>query len=151
MHIFRCNFAKVFLGMLPDHPVVVVPSALSKLICDKTLAPLGNFLRTPLATRHKDLAILLQETLCTNANQLAIPHFTLVGWISSRKYCFATFVNEKRSWTFVDQSLDRSAIKWVYVNIDGCKTVSVYKLPILQLTLTAIPVFPYLLSLCRQF
>ena len=36
MRIFRCNFAKFFRGMPPDHPIMVVPSALLRLICDVT-------------------------------------------------------------------------------------------------------------------
>ena len=95
------------------------------------------------ATRHKALVILLQETHCTNADQLIIPHFTLGGWVSSRKYGLITFVYEKLSWTLVNQSSERSAIEWLCVDIDVCKIVNVYKPTTSQLTLTAIPVFPY--------
>ena len=54
MRIFKCNFAKFSRGHGPGPPKMVVPLALPlKLICDVTrlwrnLAPLGNFLRTPL-------------------------------------------------------------------------------------------------------
>ena len=36
MRIFWCNFAKFFWGMLLDHPIMVVPSALPKLIFNVT-------------------------------------------------------------------------------------------------------------------
>ena len=52
-------------------------------------------------------------------------------------------VHKRLSWTVVDQSSERSAIDWLCVDIDGCKFVNVYKPPASQLTLTAIPVFPY--------
>ena len=40
MRIFRCNFAIFSRDMPPDHPRMVVPSALTiKLICDEALAP----------------------------------------------------------------------------------------------------------------
>ena len=51
-----------------------------------------------LATRHKGFVILLQETHCTNADQLVslhllhftnLPNFTLAGWVSSRKHGLA--------------------------------------------------------------
>jgi len=49
MRIFRCNFAKFTWEHAPGPLRMVVPSALPlKLICDETLPPLGNFLRTPL-------------------------------------------------------------------------------------------------------
>ena len=48
-----------------------------------------------LATRHKTLMILLQESHYTNADQLVIPHFTLAGLLSSKKLGLAAFVSEK--------------------------------------------------------
>ena len=96
------------------------------------------------ATRHKALVILLQETHCTNAHQVVIPHFTLAAWVLSRKPNLATFVHEKLSWTLADQSSERSAIEWLFcVDIYNCKIVNVYKPPTSQPTLTAISVFPY--------
>ena len=64
-----------------------------------------------LATRHRALLILLQETHSTNADQLVIPHFTLTGWVSSRKYGLTTFVHENFSLNLVDQSSERSVIE----------------------------------------
>ena len=78
-----------------------------------------------------------------NADQLVVPPFTLAGWVSSRKHILATFVHEKLSWILVDQSSEKSAIEWLCVDTDGCKIVNLYKPPTSQLTLTAIPVFPY--------
>ena len=95
-----------------------------------------------LAARHKALVILLQETHCTNADQLVITHFTVTGWVSSRKPGLATFVHEKLSWTLVNQFSEKSEIKWLCVDIDGCKIVNVYKPPTSQLKLTVIPVIP---------
>ena len=36
MRLFRCNFAKFYWGMPPDPPIMVAPSAHTKLICDVT-------------------------------------------------------------------------------------------------------------------
>ena len=96
-----------------------------------------------LATRHKALVFLLQETHCTNADQLLILHFTLAGWVSSRKHVLATFVHEKLSCALMNQSLERSSIERFCVDIDGCKIINVDKLPTSQLTPTGIPVFSY--------
>ena len=94
-----------------------------------------------MATRHKTLVVLLQETHCTNADQLVITHFTLAGWVLSRKLSFATFVHEKLSWTLVNQCSESSTIEWLCVDTDGCKIVNVYKPPTLQLTVIAISMF----------
>ena len=66
-----------------------------------------------LATRHKAFVNLLQETHCTNAGQIVILHFTLAGWVSSRKYGLAMFFHKELSWTLVD----RSAIEWLWILI----------------------------------
>ena len=96
-----------------------------------------------LAERHKALVILLQETHCTNTDQLVIPHFTLAGAVLSRKHGLATFVHEKLKWTLADQSCSGSAIEWLSVDIDGVKIINVYKPPPSRFTPSAIPVFPH--------
>ena len=95
-----------------------------------------------LVTKHKVIVILLQETLCTNADQLVLQNFTLAGSVSSRKHGLATFVHKKLSWTLADQSPDGSETEWLCVDIDGIKIINVYKPPTTRLTPT-IPVFPH--------
>ena len=68
-----------------------------------------------LATRHRALVILLQETHCTTPDQLVIPNFKLAGWTISRKYGLATFIHEGLGWTLADQSLDESVVEWLCV------------------------------------
>ena len=96
-----------------------------------------------LATKHKALIILLQETHCTSVDRLVIPNFTLAGHTQSRKHGFATFVHSRLKWNLVDQSPTGSAIEWLCVDIDGVKVINVYKPPTSRLTPTAIPVFPH--------
>ena len=80
-----------------------------------------------LVTKHKVLMVLLQETHCTNADQLVLPNFTLAGSVSSRKHGLATFVHEKLSWTLADQSPDGLETEWLCVDIDDTKIINVYK------------------------
>jgi len=75
---------------------------------------------------------------------MMIPNFTLAGSTLSRKHDHVIFVHNKLSWTLVDQSPDESTIEWLCVDVDGYKIVNIYKAPPSRLTLTAIPVFPYL-------
>ena len=77
-----------------------------------------------LVTKHKVLVVFLQETHCTNADQLALPNFTLAGSVSSRKHGLATFVHKKLNWTLADQSSDGSETEWLCVDIDGTKFIS---------------------------
>ena len=92
-----------------------------------------------LATKHKALVILLQETHWTNIVQLVIPNFMLDGWVSGRKH---GLVYKKISWTLADQSSERSAIEWLYVGIDICKIVNIYTPPTSKFTLTVfLPLF----------
>ena len=96
-----------------------------------------------LVARHKALVILLQETHCNKADQLAIPNFSLAGSVLSRKHGLATFVYDKLCWTLTDQSPDGSAMEWLCVDVDGLKIINVYKPPSSQFLPTAIPLFPH--------
>ena len=58
-----------------------------------------------------------------------IPNFKLAGWNRSRKHSLATFVHEGLGWTLADQSLDRSVVEWLSVDVDGVKIVNVYEPP----------------------
>ena len=53
---------------------------------------------------YKAFVIFLQETHCTNADQLVIPNFTQADLISSRKHGLAKFIYKKLSWPMTDQS-----------------------------------------------
>ena len=96
-----------------------------------------------LATRYKGLVILLQETHCTNTDQLVIPHFTLAGLVSSKRHGQTTFAHEKLNWALTNQSPEGTAIEWLCVDANGCKIVNISKPP----TPTAIPVFPISISM----
>ena len=50
-----------------------------------------------LAHKNRALVTLLQETHCTSADRLALPHYSLAGSTQSRKYGLATFVHESLS------------------------------------------------------
>jgi len=69
--------------------------------------------------KQKALIILFQKNHCTNVDRLMIPNFTLAGSTLSKKHGLATFIHNKLSWTFVDQSPDESAIEWLCIDVDG--------------------------------
>ena len=50
-----------------------------------------------LAMQSEALVILLQETHCTDAEKLVLPHYQLAGSSLSRKHGLATFVRERLS------------------------------------------------------
>ena len=80
-----------------------------------------------MANRYNILCSFLQETHFTNADEMMIPNYTLAGWISSRKHGLTTFAHERLKPTFVDQILEGSTTEWLYVGVDGCKIVDIYK------------------------
>ena len=96
-----------------------------------------------LATRYEAVIIFLQETYCTNSNQLVVPHFKLADVVSSKNHGLAMFVHKMQSWALTDRSPEGSEIDWLCLDVDGCKIVNVYKLPTLQLIPTIIRWFPY--------
>ena len=79
-----------------------------------------------LAMQSEALVILLQETHCTDAEKLVLPHYQLAGSSLSRKHGLATFVHERLRYTFLDQSPPTSEIEWLCVDVDGYKIVNVY-------------------------
>ena len=80
-----------------------------------------------LATKHKALIILLQETNCTSVDCLVIQSFTLVRHTLSKKHGLSTFVHSRLKWNVADQPPTGSAIEWLCADIDGVKVVNVYK------------------------
>jgi len=60
-----------------------------------------------LAYKNKTFIIVLQETDCTTADKLAIPKFSPVGSVLSRKHSISTFVHEKLECSLVSQSPDQ--------------------------------------------
>ena len=106
-----------------------------------------------LATKHKALVILLQETHCTTPDQQVIPNFKLAGQTMSRKHGLATFVHEGLSWTLADQFLDGSVVESLCVDVDCTKTAKVYKPPTTRFAndIISYPSVPTPLSLCRWF
>ena len=96
-----------------------------------------------LAMQSEALVILLQETHCTDAEKLVLPHYQLAGSSLSRKHGLATFVHERLRYTLLDQSPPTSEIEWLCVNVDGYKIVNVYKPPPTRLRTLDLPVFPH--------
>ena len=95
-----------------------------------------------LAMQSEALVILLQETHCTDAEKLVLPHYQLAGSSLSRKHGLATFVHEQLRYTLLDQSPPTSEIEWLCVDVDGYKIVNVYKPPPTRLRTLDLPVFP---------
>ena len=95
-----------------------------------------------LTTRYSVHVVLLQETHCTSADRLMIPHFSLAGSVLIRKHGLATFVHEKLNWTLADHFSEGSATEWLCVDVNGVKIVNVCETPPVSLTPNAIPVFP---------
>ena len=89
------------------------------------------------------LFILLQETHCTDAEKLVLPHYQLAGSSLSRKHGLATFVHERLRYMFLDQSPPTSEIEWLCVDVDGYKIVNVYKPPPTRLQTLDLLVFPH--------
>ena len=75
------------------------------------------------------LIILLQQTHCTDAKKLVLPHYQVAGSSLSRKHGLVTFVHERLRYTLLDQSPPTSEIEWLCVDVDGYKIVNVYKPP----------------------
>ena len=96
-----------------------------------------------LAMQSEALVILLQETHCTDAEKLVLPHYQLAGSSLSRKHGLATFVHERLRYTLLDQSPPTSEIEWPCVDVDGYKIVNVYKPPPTRLRTLDLPVFPH--------
>ena len=82
-----------------------------------------------LAVQHEALVILLQETHCTSWKMLKLPSFALAWSSLSRKHGLATFVLERLKYTLLKQSPLKSETKWWCVDVDGYKTINVYKPP----------------------
>ena len=87
-----------------------------------------------LALQSEALAILLQETHCTDAEKLVLPNYQL-------KHGLATFVNERLRYTLLDQSPLTTEIEWLCVDVDGYKIFNVYKPPPTRLRSLDLPVF----------
>ena len=96
-----------------------------------------------LAVQYEALVVLLQETQCACADKLTIPGFALAESSLSRKHDLATFVHDRLKWSLVDQSPATSETKWLCVDVDGYRTVNVYKPPPTRLQASDLPVFPH--------
>ena len=81
------------------------------------------------------LVILLQETHCTDAEKLVLPHYQLSRSSLSRKHGLVTFVHKRLRYTLLDQSP-----VW---GVDGYKIVNVYKPPPTRWRTLDLPVFPH--------
>ena len=99
-----------------------------------------------LAMQSEALVILLQETHCTDAENLVLPNYQLAGSSLSRKYGLATFVHERLKYTLLDQSPPTSEIEWLCVDVDCYKIVNVYKPLPTRLRTLDLPVFPSLMN-----
>ena len=96
-----------------------------------------------LAMQSDALVILLQETHCTDAEELILPNYQLAGFSLSRKHGHATFVHERLRYTLLDQSPLTSEIEWLCVDLDDYKIVNVYKPPLTRLRSLDLPMFPH--------
>ena len=96
-----------------------------------------------LALQSEALAILLQETHCTDAEKLVLPNYQLAGSSLSRKHGLATFVHERLRYTLFDQSPPTSEIEWLCVDVDGYKIVNIYKSSPTRLRSLDLSVFPH--------
>ena len=79
------------------------------------------------ALQFEALAILLQETHCTDGQKLILPSYQLAGSSLSKKHGLATLVHERLRYTLLDQSPPTSEIKCLCMDVDGYKIVNVYK------------------------
>ena len=61
----------------------------------------------------------------------------------SKKHGLATFVHEGFGWTLANQSLDRSAVESLCVDVNGVKIVNDYKPSTSRMIPSATPVFPH--------
>jgi len=96
-----------------------------------------------LAYKNKAFIIVLQETHCTNADNLVIPNFSLAGSVLSRNHGVDTFVHERLEWSLADQSPEQSETEWLCIDVAGYKIINVCKPPRSRFTPTAIPTFPH--------
>ena len=82
-----------------------------------------------LAHNNKVIAILLQETHCTNPDFLAIAGYELCAFTTSKHHGIATFVSQDATWSTVARSHSNSEIEWLAIRIDDMTIVNVYKPP----------------------
>ena len=101
-----------------------------------------------LAHNNKVIAILLQETHCTNLYFLAIAGYKLCAFTTSKHHGIATFVSQDATfvsqdatWSTVARSHSNSEIEWLAIRIDGMTIVNIYKPPPTRLTPTLLPSF----------
>ena len=96
-----------------------------------------------LSMQSEALIILLQETHCTDAEKLVLPHYQLAGSSLSRKHGLAMFVHKRLRYTLLDQSPPTLEIEQLCLDIDGYKIVNVYKSPPMRLQTLDLPMFPH--------
>ena len=94
-----------------------------------------------LAHNNKVIAILLQETHCTNPDFLAIAGYEVCAFTTSKYHGIATFVSQDATWSTVARSYSNSEIEWLAIRIDGMTIVNIYKPPPTRLTPTLLPSF----------
>ena len=94
-----------------------------------------------LAHNNKVIAILLQETHCTNPDFLAIAGYELCAFTNSKHHGIATFVSQDATWSTVARSHSNSEIEWLAIRIDDMTIVNVYKPPPTRQTPTLLPSF----------
>ena len=81
-----------------------------------------TYVITQYATGHKALGIRLQETICANAS---ITKFH-TGWLGFNQEAWSCYVcPQETQHTLVDEYSERSAIKWLCINIGGCEMINV--------------------------
>ena len=80
-----------------------------------------------LALNNKIIAILLQETHCTNPDFLAIAGYELCAFTTSKHHGIATFVSQDATWSTVARSHSNTEIEWLAIRIEDMTIVNIYK------------------------
>ena len=96
-----------------------------------------------LALQFEVLVRHLQDTHCTDAENLVFPSYQLAGSSLGRKHGLATFVYERLRYMLLDQFPPTSEIEWLCVDVESYTIVNVYKPPPTLLRTMDLPVFPH--------
>ena len=79
-----------------------------------------------LACNNNAIAILLEETHCTNPDFLAIAGYELCAHTTGKHHGLATFVSHDETWSTVARSHFNSEIEWLAIRIDDTTIANVY-------------------------
>ena len=83
--------------------------------------------------------LLLQETHCTDEENLTIEGFNIIDFIPSKYHGIATYTCDGITAKFIQKSPEGNPIEWITIDIDGCKIVNIYKPPPATITRRNLP------------